>query len=51
MHPGWVKMDMGGPRGEMTVQVSVSAMINTISHVTAENTGRYIQFDGSELPF
>ena len=51
MHPGWVLTDMGGPNAKLTVEDSVSAMLNTISAVGEEHNGKFIQFDGQEIPY
>ena len=46
-HPGWVKTDMGGPNAPLSVQESVTGIIERIEEQTIELTGRYVQFDGT----
>lgn len=33
--PGWVKTDMGGPNGKLTIEESISKMVDVIEHVIA----------------
>jgi len=40
-HPVWVKTDMGGPH----------ALIELISCFNIKNTGQFIKYDGSQLPW
>ncbi|XP_046391054.1 C-factor [Ischnura elegans] len=51
LHPGWVKTDMGGPKAPLTVQESVSKILQTLSSLEARHNGQFIQFDGQELPW
>ena len=51
LHPGWVQTDMGGSGAPLTIDQSVPAMVKTIDGFTTKHNGRYIQYDGSELPW
>ncbi|MBK1672812.1 short-chain dehydrogenase [Ectothiorhodospira shaposhnikovii] len=51
LHPGWVQTDMGGPNAEITTEQSVTAMRQTISHLTLADSGRFIDIDGSDIPW
>ncbi len=51
LHPGWVRTDMGGAGGEITPEVSVRGMRARIDDFTLEDTGRFLNYDGEELPW
>lgn len=51
LHPGWVKTDMGGRNASLSPDVSVSAQRNVISTLKAKDSGRYLAFDGHEIPW
>jgi NAD(P)-dependent dehydrogenase (short-subunit alcohol dehydrogenase family) len=51
LHPGWVQTDMGGPNALTTPEESVSGMRNVIDHLTKEDSGRFISFDGTNVPW
>lgn len=51
LHPGWVKTDMGGPNAELTVAASVSAMRALLDGLTVADSGRFIDVDGSTIPW
>ncbi len=50
-HPGWVKTDMGGPHALIDTNTSVSGMIKQINGFTMDQTGQFIKYDGSRLPW
>lgn len=49
--PGWVLTDMGGPNAMLQSHVSVGGLINVISEATQETSGKFMKYDGSELPW
>ena len=51
LSPGWTKTDMGGPEATNSAEESVSGMRHVISGLTLEETGRFWNFDGEELPW
>lgn len=50
-HPGWVRTDMGGPNGEIDADDSVSGLRKRIGSLTLAHSGRFFNFDGTELPW
>lgn len=51
MHPGWVKTDMGGNNAPLDVDTSVAGIFNTIEKLQESDSGKFLQFDGTELPW
>jgi len=50
LHPGWVRTRMGGSGG-ISPEESVRSMRKVIDEFTLEDSGRFIQYDGTELPW
>lgn len=50
-HPGWVKTDMGGDEADLTVEQSVTGMRTTLAGLTAADNGRFLNYDGTPLPW
>ena len=46
LDPGWVQTDMGGGCAPLTLQDSVSGLVNTIASVTAADNGNLLHHDG-----
>jgi len=51
LHPGWVRTDMGGPNGLIDATESVSGMRSVIAALDAEKSGRFWNYDGTEIPW
>jgi len=51
LHPGWVRTDMGGDNAPLDVAQSVSGMRHVLAQVTRAENGRFLQYDGAELPW
>ena len=51
LHPGWVQTDMGGPTATLTIEQSVPSMVKVIDGLKPSDNGRFLQYDGSELPW
>ena len=51
MHPGWVRTDMGGPRAPLDAPTSCAGIRRVIAGLTPADAGRFLQYDGQELPW
>lgn len=51
IHPGWCKTDMGGKSAPLDVDVATASMIKTLSGLTADQSGGFLQYDGKVLPY
>jgi hypothetical protein len=49
--PGWVKTDMGGPDAFLSPEESTSTLLNTISGLKTEDSGRYINRNGETIRY
>jgi NAD(P)-dependent dehydrogenase (short-subunit alcohol dehydrogenase family) len=48
-HPGWVRTDMGGPGATIEAFESVAGIRDVIGRLTLEDSGRFINYDGTDL--
>lgn len=51
LHPGWVETDMGGPNALIDTKTSVSGLRKVIDQLNLTNTGKFIAYDGKEIPW
>ncbi|WP_265587549.1 SDR family oxidoreductase [Sphingomicrobium arenosum] len=51
LHPGWVETDMGGPNALIDTKTSVSGLRQRIEETTLDNTGRFVAYDGANIPW
>ncbi len=51
LHPGWVKTEMGGDNAEISTRESVEKMLTILSTLTIKDSGRFIDIDGSDIPW
>ncbi len=51
LHPGWVRTDMTGPEAEITPQESVVRLVKNLAAVSLDNSGSFIDIDGSVIPW
>ena len=51
LHPGWVRTEMGGPNALISVEESVNGMVDVISNTSIINSGQFINYDGTKLPW
>ncbi|MFN3200559.1 MAG: SDR family oxidoreductase [Bradymonadia bacterium] len=50
-NPGWVRTDMGGERAKLSAEESVSGMLDTLMGLDLDDSGKFLQWDGSEHPW
>jgi len=50
-HPGWVRTDMGGQGAALAPADSAHALLGLIERARAADTGRFLAYDGAELPW
>ncbi|KAF1960689.1 NAD(P)-binding protein [Byssothecium circinans] len=51
MDPGWVKTRMGGKRAMVEPEVSIAGMLEVVGGLGKEDSGRFLRFDGSVVPW
>jgi NAD(P)-dependent dehydrogenase (short-subunit alcohol dehydrogenase family) len=51
LHPGWVQTDMGGAGATLRPEASVTGLRKIIAGLTAADSGRFLNHDGSEIPW
>jgi len=51
LHPGWVKTDMGGPHARITVEESITGMMQVLDKLDAEMSGTFWHSNGKQLPW
>jgi NAD(P)-dependent dehydrogenase (short-subunit alcohol dehydrogenase family) len=51
LHPGWVRTDMGGSDADLSIEQSLDGMMRVIDGLQPEHSGRFLAWDGSELPY
>jgi len=51
LHPGWVKTRMGGENAPVEMNTSVDGMMRLIEKHNLEDSGRFVQYDGVDLPW
>jgi NAD(P)-dependent dehydrogenase (short-subunit alcohol dehydrogenase family) len=51
VHPGWVKTDMGGAGASISTSESVAGLVRLTDALTPEQSGRFFDFRGGEIPW
>ncbi|HZI11179.1 MAG TPA: SDR family oxidoreductase [Myxococcus sp.] len=51
LHPGWVQTDMGGPEAPLPAAASVRGMLRVIDGLGPEHSGRFLDYQGQEVPW
>ncbi len=50
-HPGWVSTDMGGDSAPVTPETSVHGLREAIEGLSLADSGRFLNYDGTEIPW
>lgn len=50
-HPGWVQTDMGGPNALIEPPESIAGMLKVVDNAGLEQSGRFWDYRGQELPW
>lgn len=51
LHPGWVRSDMGGSGADISVEESASGIADRLENLVIEQTGTFVNYDGSPMPW
>jgi NAD(P)-dependent dehydrogenase (short-subunit alcohol dehydrogenase family) len=51
LHPGWVETDMGGKNAPLQPPESIAGMRRVLDRARIEDSGRFLAYDGRELPW
>lgn len=51
LHPGWVRTDMGGDHADISVEESASGIADRVEKLTIAQTGTFVAYDGSAMPW
>ena len=51
LHPGWVQTDMGGPNALISTETSVRGMTALLARLTPDDSGKFFNYDGAEIPW
>ncbi|WP_417877284.1 SDR family oxidoreductase [Vibrio sp.] len=51
LHPGWVRTAMGGPNANLSIPESAQGLTQVIKAAKLEDSGRFLNYDGTEIPW
>ena len=51
LHPGWVQTDMGGPNALISTETSIDGMTALLDRLTPDDSGKFFNYDGAEIPW
>ncbi|GAC1558166.1 MAG: hypothetical protein NVS3B17_07690 [Vulcanimicrobiaceae bacterium] len=51
LHPGWVRTRMGGDEATLTLAQSADGIVAVIDGLDLSQSGTYLAYDGSSLPW
>ena len=49
--PGWTRTDMGGPNALNSTEQAASGIYQVITGITSDDAGKFLNFDGTTLPW
>jgi NAD(P)-dependent dehydrogenase (short-subunit alcohol dehydrogenase family) len=49
--PGWVQTDMGGADAPLRPEESIAGMIRVFARLRPDDSGKFLSYDGSEIPW
>lgn len=50
-HPGWVKTEMGGPEAQLDAADSVRGLRAVIGRLDVADSGKFLRYDGTQIPW
>ncbi len=50
-HPGWVRTEMGGKSASLSAKQSVEGIRAVIDQLTLSDSGRFLNYDGTDIPW
>lgn len=50
-HPGWVRTDMGGQQGDISVDQSADGLVARFAELSLDTTGCFCTWDGRDHPY
>ncbi|XP_062996937.1 C-signal-like [Elgaria multicarinata webbii] len=51
LHPGWVKTELGSEQADLTVEESVSGIMNVLCNLSEKHHGSLVTWEGNTLPW
>ena len=51
LHPGWVRTDMGGEHARLAAEQSVRGILEVMDKLSLEDSGRFFDHTGAEIPW
>jgi NAD(P)-dependent dehydrogenase (short-subunit alcohol dehydrogenase family) len=51
LHPGWVRTDLGGTQAPLETEESVRGIRRVLASLTLKDSGRFLTYEGAELPW
>nr|WP_086938124.1 SDR family oxidoreductase [Thaumasiovibrio occultus] len=51
LHPGWVQTEMGGPNALLPAEQSAKGLIDVIDDLTSSDSGKFLNYNGTEIPW